>query len=183
MNAVTHQTKVFTTGQIAKYCHVAPRTASGWIDSGLLKGYRVPGGKDRRVPRENLIRFMLDHGMPLGPLETPSIIVVSADAILTDQLRRELSAAGYEPRITTSLVGAGALVVTHHTVAIVVDYSIGIANALQCSRQMAARGLTVIAVVPDGDGWSFDRSAVTETFKKPFDVALLAERVRTLVGV
>ena len=34
----------------------------------------------------------------------------------------------------------------------------------------------------DGNTYSFDRSAINETFKKPFDVALLAERLKTLIG-
>jgi hypothetical protein len=34
----------------------------------------------------------------------------------------------------------------------------------------------------DGQSISFDRSAINETFKKPFDAALLAERLRTLIG-
>lgn len=64
--------KVFTTGQVAKICGVAPRTVSKWFDSGRLKGYRIPGGPDRRIPRENLIRFLKEHGMPLGELEEKS---------------------------------------------------------------------------------------------------------------
>jgi two-component system, OmpR family, response regulator RpaA len=44
----------FTTGQVAKLCMVAPRTASKWIDTGLLEGYKVPGTKDRRVSRDVL---------------------------------------------------------------------------------------------------------------------------------
>ena len=39
--------KVFTTGQVAKICKVAPRTVSKWFDSGRLKGYRIPGSQDR----------------------------------------------------------------------------------------------------------------------------------------
>ena len=49
--------KVFTTGQVAKICKVAPRTVSKWFDSGRLKGYRIPGSQDRRIPREYLIKF------------------------------------------------------------------------------------------------------------------------------
>ena len=60
--------KVFTTGQVAKICKVAPRTVSKWFDSGRLKGYRIPGSQDRRIPREQLIRFLKEHGMPLGEL-------------------------------------------------------------------------------------------------------------------
>ena len=48
--------KVFTTGQVAKICKVAPRTVSKWFDSGRLRGYRIPGSQDRRIPREHLIR-------------------------------------------------------------------------------------------------------------------------------
>ena len=58
--------KVFTTGQVAKICKVAPRTVSKWFDSGRLRGYRIPGSQDRRIPREHLIRFLKEHGMPLG---------------------------------------------------------------------------------------------------------------------
>src|SRR5947209_14833978 len=54
--------KVFTTGQVAKICKVAPRTVSKWFDSGQLKGYRIPGSRDRRIPREDLIRFLEENG-------------------------------------------------------------------------------------------------------------------------
>ena len=37
--------KVFTTGQVAKICKVAPRTVSKWFDSGRLRGYRIPGSQ------------------------------------------------------------------------------------------------------------------------------------------
>ena len=61
--------KVFTTGQVAKICKVAPRTVSKWFDSGRLRGYRIPGSQDRRIPREHLLRFLKEHDMPLGDLE------------------------------------------------------------------------------------------------------------------
>lgn len=57
--------KILTIGQVAKYCKVAPRTASKWFDNGRLKGYRIPGSQDRRVPVENLIKFCKQHGIPI----------------------------------------------------------------------------------------------------------------------
>ena len=117
--------KVFTTGQVAKICKVAPRTVSKWFDSGRLKGYRIPGSQDRRIPREYLIKFLKEHGMPLGDLEDEAmakVLIVAQDQIL-------------------------------------------------------------IALLPDdGSPLSFDRSTINETFKKPFDAKLLAERLRTLIG-
>ena len=77
--------KVFTTGQVAKICKVAPRTVSKWFDSGRLKGYRIPGSQDRRIPREYLIKFLKEHGMPLGDLEDEAIakvLVVAQDQVL-----------------------------------------------------------------------------------------------------
>ena len=56
---------VLTTGDVAKICNVAGRTVSKWFDSGLLKGYRMPGSKDRRIPVEELTRFMKAHNMPV----------------------------------------------------------------------------------------------------------------------
>ena len=34
---------IYTTGQVAKMCQVAPRTVSKWFDSGRLKGFRIAG--------------------------------------------------------------------------------------------------------------------------------------------
>lgn len=59
---------VFTTGNVAKLCRVAPRTVSKWFDTGALVGYRIPGSQDRRIGRVNLIRFMEKTGMPTHEL-------------------------------------------------------------------------------------------------------------------
>jgi two-component system response regulator RpaA len=56
---------IFSIVQIAKICGVAPRTVCKWFDSGRLRGYRAPGSPDRRIPREFLIKFMVEHRMPL----------------------------------------------------------------------------------------------------------------------
>ena len=83
--------KVFTTGQVAKICKVAPRTVSKWFDSGRLKGYRIPGSQDRRIPREYLIKFLKEHGMPLGDLEDEAmakVLIVAQDQVLIENLKR-----------------------------------------------------------------------------------------------
>ncbi len=59
---------VFTTGEIAKMCKVAPRTVSKWFDSGRLKGYRIPGSQDRRATRNDLIAFLKRHEISLDVL-------------------------------------------------------------------------------------------------------------------
>ena len=60
--------KVYTTGDVAGICKVAMRTVHGWIDSGKLKGYKLPGSTARRVTHAQLERFMREHGLPLENL-------------------------------------------------------------------------------------------------------------------
>ncbi|MHC4148048.1 MAG: helix-turn-helix domain-containing protein [Planctomycetota bacterium] len=71
---------VLTTGDVARICNVAPRTVSKWFDSGQLKGYRIPGSKDRRIPVSELIRFMKVHNMPSTALPVGKIRVLIADS-------------------------------------------------------------------------------------------------------
>jgi len=71
---------VLTTGDVAKICNVAPRTVSKWFDNGQLKGYRIPGSKDRRIPVSELTRFMKMHNMPTSALSVGQIRVLIADS-------------------------------------------------------------------------------------------------------
>lgn len=59
---------VFTTGEVAKICSVAPRTVSKWFDSGKLKGYKIPGSRDRRITKTALVSFMKSHNVPTDAL-------------------------------------------------------------------------------------------------------------------
>jgi excisionase family DNA binding protein len=65
----TSQKEVLTTGEVARICHVAPRTVSKWFDTGSLRGYRIPGSRDRRIPRKQLLAFMRANGIPLEGLD------------------------------------------------------------------------------------------------------------------
>ena len=56
--------KVLTTGEVAAICNVASRTVGKWVDGGLLKGYRIPGSRDRRIPVAELVRFMKEYEIP-----------------------------------------------------------------------------------------------------------------------
>ena len=58
-----HSTSVLTTGQVAKLCSVAPRTVAKWFDSGRLGGYTLPGSQDRRIPYQELVKFLEAHSM------------------------------------------------------------------------------------------------------------------------
>jgi len=74
------QKDILTTGEVAKICNVAPRTVSKWFDSGQLKGYRIPGSKDRRIPMSSLVRFMKAHQIPMDGLQSGRTRVLLVEA-------------------------------------------------------------------------------------------------------
>src|SRR4029079_18009456 len=85
--------KVFTTGQVAKICKVASRPVSNCFDPVRPRGYRIPGSQDRRIPREHLIRFLKEHGMPLGELEEEGwhkILIIGAEKSFIDKMKNHL---------------------------------------------------------------------------------------------
>jgi len=102
---------VLTTGDVARICNVAPRPVSKWFDSGQLKGYRIPGSKDRRIPVSELIRFMKAHNMPATtfPVGKIRVLVVDSNAdaasSLADTLRTK---ADYEVQTVRSNFETGA---------------------------------------------------------------------------
>lgn len=56
-----------TTGSAARVVGVAPRTITKWIDSGALKGWRLPECSDRRVLASDLLAFLETRGAPVPP--------------------------------------------------------------------------------------------------------------------
>ncbi len=61
--------RILSTGQVARVMGVATRTVTGWIDSGELKGWKVPGSRHRRVEEKHLREFMKDLGVSEERLE------------------------------------------------------------------------------------------------------------------
>ena len=183
--------KVFTTGQVAKICKVAPRTVSKWFDSGRLRGYRIPGSQDRRIPREHLIRFLKEHGMPLGELEEEGwhkILIVGAEKLFIDRVKELLpDADDYKYEAANSGFEAGIQAESFHPDTIVIDLAMGRSEALQIAanlrRNPQYEQTLIVALASEDEAApeSLVNFGFSESFKKPFDIALLTERVQTLV--
>lgn len=103
---------VLTTGDVARICNVAPRTVSKWFDSGQLKGYRIPGSRDRRIPLNELIRFMKQNNMPTTALPIGKIRVLIVDgctnamSALAEDLRNK---ANYDVQTVASSFETGVI--------------------------------------------------------------------------
>jgi excisionase family DNA binding protein len=183
--------QVFTTGQVAKICQVAPRTVSKWFDSGKLRGYRIPGSQDRRIPRDQLIRFLKENNMPLGGLEQEGwhkILIVGAEPLFIDRLRELLPEdEDYKYEVAHSGFEAGTKASAFQPDTIIIDHAMGRSESLQIAQTLrrndAYKETLIIALAsedeptPEGLG----EYGYSDAFKKPFDVALLGERIRTIV--
>ncbi len=103
--------EILTTGEVARICKVAPRTVSKWFDSGRLKGYRIPGSKDRRIPRPELLNFMREHGIPFDGLgaDKPRALIVGKQSSNKERLEKLLSEGNFETRSADSIFAAGVL--------------------------------------------------------------------------
>ncbi|MCH7597391.1 MAG: response regulator [Planctomycetes bacterium] len=177
-----HKT-VLTTGEVAKICSVAPRTVSKWFDAGHLRGYRIPGSKDRRIPVDQLIRFMRAHGIPLNGLDGGKrrVLVLDADAALSDALRTALeNDGGFEVTTVGSALEAGAAAVELKPHVIVVDVSLPdvIPQAMvrfqrsNCDLQTTSL-IGVSTNLSNGQGQALLQQGFAGFLSKPFETAAL----------
>ena len=160
---VNHRKKVYTTGEIARLCNVAPRTASKWVDCGRLKGYRIPVSRDRRVPRDCLIRFMKENGIALGPLEAgtePVIMLAGVPDAVADRFAKA-DVAGWEVRRVADAFDLGVAAVGHAPDCVVLDASLGtvLCRTLAARLRVTAPACLIACLLADDDaggGGHFD---------------------------
>ena len=162
---------VFTTGQIAKLAGVAPRTATKWIDQGLLRGYRLPGMLDRRVRRAELVKFLKAHGLPLGDLDSPSVLVIGGDA------GKQLAASLPDMRVreAADAFEAGQALTTEPAAAAVVDAMLGRPEALRLVRRLNGTcRLVGVLSEDDADGAEWLAAGCDAVVRRPFGAELAA---------
>ena len=182
--------KVFTSGQVATICKVAPRTVEKWFDSGRLKGYRISSSPERLIPKGYLIKFLKEHGMPLGGLEdesTVKVLIVSQDQDLIQNLKTALTTENsFRVTVANSGFEAEILSESFHPDAMIIDFSMGQVEALQICQNLRSNPdfseLTIVTLLSRDDTTSFDSSLINEAFKEPIDGDILSEQLRTLIG-
>lgn len=180
-----------STGQIAKLCRVAPRTVSKWVDSGKLVGYRIPLSQDRRVPRANLIRFLKEHGIPLGHLEHADQYHTVAVGLVLD-LRVHLSRLLPESerffwQCPDSGLELGLLLSELMCDAMVIDLAGNRGEGLHTVRRLRTmpeyRRLEIVGIAAEDETADLLTEGFSMVYRRPFDVALLANWLRSLARV
>lgn len=179
--------QVFTTGEAAEVCKVSQQTIIRCFDSGRLKGFRVPGSRFRRIPREELLRFMRDNEIPTDRLETGKrrILVVDDDDQIVELFVDLLSSDDrYELRTASTGYDAGILTESFKPDLMILDYMLPDINGnVVCEtvrKNQALNGMKIIivsGVVHQGDIDSLLKSGADEFIKKPFNIEVLQKRI------
>ncbi|HEY7117886.1 MAG TPA: response regulator [Tepidisphaeraceae bacterium] len=184
---------VLTTGEVAKICNVAPRTVSKWFDSGALRGYRIPGSKDRRIPVNQLIRFMKQHGMPLNGLMTgcTRILIVDDEQDIVEVLEKILEdEAKYEVEVAKGGFAAGVTAEKFRPHVILLDLHLSDIDGKEVAKQVKSNPdlqLTKVIALSGKLTEEEAKGVVAQGFdgflKKPFHVKQVIEAIEDAMAV
>ncbi len=184
---------VFTTGEAAKICKVSQQTIIRCFDSGQLKGFRVPGSRFRRIPRELLYTFMREKGIPTDALDSGKrkVLVVDDDEDLVELICDALDRDGrFDIRSVNNGFGAGMLIKEFRPDLIVLDVMLPDINGKEVCQLVRGdksmdnvRIICISGMVETGKIQELTDAGADEFMKKPFDVDVLLAHICQLLDV
>jgi excisionase family DNA binding protein len=184
---------VFTTGEAAKICKVSQQTIIRCFDSGQLKGFRVPGSRFRRIPRELLYSFMRENGIPTDALDSGKrkILVVDDDEDLVELICDALDRDGrFDIRSVNNGFGAGMLIKEFRPDLIVLDVMLPDINGKEVCQLVRGdksmdnvRVICISGMVETNKIQELLDAGSNDFLKKPFDVDVLLAHICQLLEV
>jgi excisionase family DNA binding protein len=184
---------VFTTGEAAKICKVSQQTIIRCFDNGQLKGFRVPGSRFRRIPREMLYKFMKDNGIPTDALESGKrkVLLVDDDTELVELMTKVLEEDGrFEVRVATTGFDAGMMVKEYRPDLIVLDVMLPDINGKEVCQRVRAdntleevRILCISGMIEEDKIADLKLSGADDFLHKPFEIEALIDRMCNLLEI
>jgi excisionase family DNA binding protein len=178
---------LFTTGEAAEICRVSQQTIIRCFDSGRLQGFRVPGSKFRRIPRQNLIKFMRDNSIPLDNLDSgkKKVLVVDDDAEIVELISDILSRDGrFEIKTASSGYEAGMATQQFRPDLILLDYMLPDVNGnvvcqtIRSNPEFANTKIIVVSgVIKQEEIDQLLKSGACDFVKKPFTITELTDKM------
>ena len=182
---------VYTTGEAAEICKVSQQTIIRCFDAGRLGGFRVPGSKFRRIPRDALVKFMKDNGIPLDNLDSGrrKVLVVDDDAEIVELFVDVLTRDGrFEVKTAASGYDAGVLTQEFNPDLMILDYMLPDINGNVVCKTVRANpalsGIKIIivsGVVNQDEIDELLKAGADEFVKKPFNIEKLLARIGELL--
>lgn len=184
---------VYTTGEVAAICKISQQTVIRCFDNGRLKGFRVPGSRFRRIPRDALISFMKENDIPLDQLESGKkrVLVVDDDEAIVEMFTELLERDGrFEVRTATTGYDAGLLTHQFRPDVILLDFKLPDINGNVVCRRIRSmpefehiRIIAVSGVADPDEVQELMAAGADEFIKKPFEIDAVIGRMAELVNV
>lgn len=187
------QKDILTTGEVAKICNVAPRTVSKWFDTGSLRGYRIPGSKDRRIPMAALVRFMKAHHIPLDGLQSGKtrVLIVDQASDIIDVLTKVLvEQANYEIKTAATGFAAGLECEKFRPHCLLLDMHLpdcrgeDVLKLVRDSEELqSTKVIALSGKLTDGQAQHLLHNGFDGYLKKPFHVRSVIEAVEDAIAI
>lgn len=184
---------LFTTGEAADICNVSQQTIIRCFDSGRLEGFRIPGSKFRRIPRQKLIKFMKSNSIPLDNLDSgkKKILIVDDDVEIIELMSEIFGRDGrFEVRTASSGYDAGVLTQQFRPDVILLDYMLPDVNGnvvCQTIKQnpefQDTKIIIVSGVVKQDEIDQLFKSGAEGFVKKPFNIDEIVDKVTTALRI
>lgn len=185
--------QIFTTGEAAEVCKISQQTIIRCFDSGRLRGFRVPGSKFRRIPREELIRFMRENSIPTDALEGGKrrILIVDDDEQIVELFVDVLSRDDrFEVKTAATGYDAGVLTEQFRPDLMILDFMLPdingnvVCKTVRDNPELSGMKIIIVSGVVNQD--EIDellKAGADEFVKKPFNIEKLLARIGELLAL
>jgi excisionase family DNA binding protein len=185
--------ELYTTGEAADICSLSQQTIIRCFDSGRLRGFRIPGSKFRKIPRDNLLKFMKENSIPIQSLQTGKkrLLVVDDDAEIVELMVDVLGKDGrFEIKTASTGYDAGIMTQKFRPDLILLDYMLPDVNGnivcktIKENPEFANTRIIIISGVINQLEIDDLLNAGAEAFmKKPFSITDLLEKIVAVLEI
>ncbi len=182
---------LFTTGEAAEVCRVSQQTIIRCFDAGRLEGFRIPGSRFRRIPRQSLVKFMKQNNIPLDQIDSgkKKVLIVDDDAEIVELMADVLERDGrFEIKTASSGYDAGISTEQFRPDLILLDYMLPDVNGnVVCQtirRNPEFENIKIIivsGVIKQDEIDQLLKSGAEDFIKKPFNIVELTGKITAVL--
>ncbi len=183
----------FTTGEIARHCHVTPETVANWIKRGQLKSGSTPGGH-YRISADEMVRFCREHGFDVPAQwekasRPPTVLIIDDEPAIVDTLVETLKRPDRVVLGTHDIAKAGLLLIKNQPDLVILDLHLpgtdGVRIASMLRQESNLQGTHIIILSGFIDELVKDATKdlrVDYYIDKPPDLDDLSKKVTVILG-
>lgn len=182
---------LFTTGEAAEICKVSQQTIIRCFDSGRLEGFRIPGSKFRRIPRQSLIKFMKANNIPLEAIDSGKkrILIVDDDEEIVELMVDVLVRDGrFDIKTASSGYDAGILTQRFRPDLILLDYMLPdvngniVCHTIRKNPEFENTKIIIVSgVIKQDEIDQLLKSGAEGFIRKPFNIVELTDKIAAVL--